>query len=530
MKKITTVLFAMLLLTLSVLAVHADQEGNVRWCNIDNDGCYLNEEGGIKSYMYFWTVESCKFFMGNDNPCKNVVPRYYSADGRHPLEPAPEPIDYHPSAASKTTELYTIPVTILQLLTPEQVFDLMFPQGAAEFNGVMIVTDLDGLQENNGQRLVSLEAAGSSKELLIPVYRPKEEFSKEDFHRNFDDFRPMTADLSESGKAALLSGSNVKNSFLIPYETEVEHAKEMNSNLNNTLKENFVLAGFLSSSGVGVVPEEERIMEAKNFEGSNEESSGSGSNEKQSGGDLSVQFSQNEFNKNDDSKSLDTKEYWENLCNKENTEELNKLEDGLFSNVFGAMIMHATGTFENTRPGNDKKTVSKENVDSGSRIPENGLFVSSVKLQSGITAHFGGSISINRGSVSGEATASSGGTQAISIDEGTLLIFNTNDLEKTNPVGGGEGQEGKAAGKSLPNAILDEFKSQATARHFTIPWGSDTQGTKVSDKNFEVHFYKGDLESENFICKQDFNGENLDENVLRFISGLRMDDLYNRRP
>ena len=69
-------MIAMLLLTLSVLAAHADQEGNARWCNIDSHGCYLNEEGGAKSYMHFWSVESCKYFMGNDDPCRNVVARY----------------------------------------------------------------------------------------------------------------------------------------------------------------------------------------------------------------------------------------------------------------------------------------------------------------------------------------------------------------------------------------------------------------------------------------------------------------------
>ena len=187
-------MIAMLLLTLSVLAAHADQEGNARWCNIDNHGCYLNEEGGVKSYMYFWTVESCKYFMGNDNLCKNVVPRYYSADGRHPLEKAPEPIVYQQPVVKTITEWYTLPVTIIQMLSGEQLFQLIFPNGAAEFNGVMIVTDLDGLQEDGNQPLVSLETAGSSEELMIPVYIPKEGFTQDNFCSNFSDFRPMTAD------------------------------------------------------------------------------------------------------------------------------------------------------------------------------------------------------------------------------------------------------------------------------------------------------------------------------------------------
>ena len=305
MKKITTVMIAMLLLTLSVLAAHADQEGNARWCNIDSHGCYLNEEGGVKSYMYFWTVESCKYFMGNDNLCKNVVPRYYSADDRHPLEKAPEPIVYQQPVVKTITEWYTLPVTIIQMLSGEQLFQLIFPNGAAEFNGVMIVTDLDVLQEDGNQPLVSLETAGSGEELMIPVYIPKEGFTQDNFYSNFSDFHPMTAELSDSGKAALLGdGAESKNSFLIPYETD----SEMNSYLNDALKENFQLAGYVSSSGVGVSPQPDRHMEAKHVDSGHEESGGSDSGSEtknnQTGGSLSVQFSNNEFDKSSESINL----------------------------------------------------------------------------------------------------------------------------------------------------------------------------------------------------------------------------------
>ena len=148
----------MLLLTLSVLAVHADQEGNARWCNIDSDGCYLNEEGGVKSYMYFWTVESCKFFMGNDDPCKNVVPRYYSADGRHPLEPAPEPIVYQPKKPVKPEEP-TIPGIA-------KLYEMAFPKGVYVMKGGLVITDSI---QGNGE-FTDLQAASASA-LLIPVYK-----------------------------------------------------------------------------------------------------------------------------------------------------------------------------------------------------------------------------------------------------------------------------------------------------------------------------------------------------------------------
>ena len=142
----------MLLLTLSVLAAHADQEGNARWCNIDSHGCYLNEEGGVKSYMYFWTVESCKYFMGNDNLCKNVVPRYYSADGRHPLEKAPEPAVHQPKPAV--------------LLSVSELYELLLPNGIAVFNGALILTG-DAIRDSGV--FTGLQAASGS-ELLIPVF------------------------------------------------------------------------------------------------------------------------------------------------------------------------------------------------------------------------------------------------------------------------------------------------------------------------------------------------------------------------
>lgn len=147
-------MIAMLLLTLSFLTVSADQEGNARWCNIDSYGCYLNEEGGAKSYMHFWTVESCRYFMGNDNPCKNVVDFYTEDKYRLPLEPAPEP-QIQPVTATQRI------ISILEL------YERLFPNGIAIFNGVLLAkADIGGLEF-----AMSLDYG---TEVLIPVYVPKD--------------------------------------------------------------------------------------------------------------------------------------------------------------------------------------------------------------------------------------------------------------------------------------------------------------------------------------------------------------------
>lgn len=65
MKRIATVIFAMLLLALSVLAASADQEGNAHWCNIDKFGCYETAEDGSTYYIMFWSESARKYIMGN---------------------------------------------------------------------------------------------------------------------------------------------------------------------------------------------------------------------------------------------------------------------------------------------------------------------------------------------------------------------------------------------------------------------------------------------------------------------------------
>ena len=67
-------------------------------------------------------------------------------------------------------------------------------------------------------------------------------------------------------------------------------------------------------------------MEGKDIQSGNEESSGSVSDGNPAGSGVPVRFSQNEFNKNADSTSLDTKDYWEQLGEK-STEDMNKLEN-----------------------------------------------------------------------------------------------------------------------------------------------------------------------------------------------------------
>ena len=550
MKKVTTVLFAMLLLTLSVLAAHADQEGNARWCNIDSHGCYLNEEGGAKSYMHFWSVESCKYFMGNDDPCRNVVARYDKDLYRMPLEPAPEPVVYKAIPKVKpitieeileemteeeirelleevlpeeyeeyietVVEYRTIPVTLVQILSNEQALDIMFPQGVVEFNGVMIVTNLDDLQEEGNQRLVSLEAAGSSKEVLIPVYLPKEGFSEEDFRRNFDDHRPITAELSERGKTALLNGSNAKNSFLIPYETEGEESEEMNSNLKNTLKENFVLAGYVSSAGVGVVPQEDRTMEAKNIgggdeKGGDEENGDSGSGSKETNVYNALQFAKKVFNPNAETKSLISDKHQAEPGKEKSPEIPVPSQNLLSSKHFNAMLMRAMGIFqtENTYivngPSNNDNTVQKEVFDSGSRnLLDSKLFFSSAKLESG--ANIGGLIEINRDGIPGlEAPSYSDNNMVIKLGANTLLV--TDYIEM---------------GKALPGTVIDENQANK--------WINGSTNTSGSPSQVIIDEYKnGNHQDSPLIWNKEGNDENLvtgNQNFLFDMGGGKGEGIH----
>ena len=161
MKKITTVILAMLLLTLSVLAASADQEGNARWCNIDKDGCYLIEADGSISYMYFWTEAARLHYMGDKTaPYTNVVPRYYSSDNRHPLEPAPTVIPPAPPLPM---------IDIVRLLRE------LLPNGIALLNNAVLIVpekEIDGaLIDFHGTDFAEiLKKQGIDAEVLVPVF------------------------------------------------------------------------------------------------------------------------------------------------------------------------------------------------------------------------------------------------------------------------------------------------------------------------------------------------------------------------
>lgn len=87
--KLFAVLFAMLCLAVLTVSVFADQEGNNRWCNIDQYGCWVTDEDtGGQNYVMFWSEEARQYFMGDSTvPYKNVVDRCIDCeDGKLPLE------------------------------------------------------------------------------------------------------------------------------------------------------------------------------------------------------------------------------------------------------------------------------------------------------------------------------------------------------------------------------------------------------------------------------------------------------------
>ena len=523
MKKITTVLIAMLLLTLSVLAAHADQEGNARWCNIDSHGCYLNEEGGAKSYMHFWSVESCKYFMGNDDPCKNVVARYDKDNHRMPLEPAPEPVVYRQPAVKKFTERYTVPVTIIQLISGEEVFRIMFPEGVAEFNGVMIVTDLDGLQDEGTQRLVSLETAGSGEELMIPVYLPKEGSSQENFLLSISDLGPMTAELSDSGKAALLGdGSGNKSSFLIPYVTEGDHAGEMNSYLDSALEENFVLAGYVSSSGVGVSPNPDRRLEAKHIDSGQEESGGSGSDDDKPGSSLPVQFSNNEFDKSSESINLpgpasNNPDDTESSGRGKRRNPRPKMYGGAIVTSSNAVLEVESGdpqgSADNEPDFDDGRLFlfNKNVITGGSLTASNGkirfMAAGGVSIQGTI-----GGNSLNRGEMQpGKISADPVLSDRYSPDSGKIFVINVpafpSGSRGNNVIISTENDQIK---KLIGSDLTEKITENGYSRLYAYPISSGgyetlTMETKDTNSEFEIHLYNDQLKEDNFIFKMDLS-------------------------
>ena len=91
--KMFAVLFSMFCLVVMIVPVLADQEGNNRWCNIDQYGCWITDvETGEQNYIMFWSEESRQYFMGDaSEPYKNVIDRCVDCEsGKLPLDPANE--------------------------------------------------------------------------------------------------------------------------------------------------------------------------------------------------------------------------------------------------------------------------------------------------------------------------------------------------------------------------------------------------------------------------------------------------------
>ena len=91
-KKIALILIAVLSAMLFAASVSADQNGNDRWCNSDEYGCWVTGEDGGKCYIMFWSEESRAYFMGGKSaPGSLVTVRPNTPGGRFEIEEAPAP-------------------------------------------------------------------------------------------------------------------------------------------------------------------------------------------------------------------------------------------------------------------------------------------------------------------------------------------------------------------------------------------------------------------------------------------------------
>lgn len=82
MKKAFLFLSFVLIFLLSA-AAYADQEGNAKWCNMDEYGCYETGEDGSTYYIMFWSEAARQRIMGNlTAPYTNVVDYCYNCNGR----------------------------------------------------------------------------------------------------------------------------------------------------------------------------------------------------------------------------------------------------------------------------------------------------------------------------------------------------------------------------------------------------------------------------------------------------------------
>ncbi len=84
------VLFVLLTAAMIFITVSADQNGNDRWCNSDEYGCWVTDEDGGKCYITFWSEEARAYFMGDKSkPGSLVTVKPNTPDGRLTLEAAP---------------------------------------------------------------------------------------------------------------------------------------------------------------------------------------------------------------------------------------------------------------------------------------------------------------------------------------------------------------------------------------------------------------------------------------------------------
>lgn len=68
-------------------AALADQEGNDRWCNSDQYGCWITGDDAGQNYIMFWSESARDLFMGPESSA-GVVTQYPA--GKMPLDPAPQ--------------------------------------------------------------------------------------------------------------------------------------------------------------------------------------------------------------------------------------------------------------------------------------------------------------------------------------------------------------------------------------------------------------------------------------------------------
>ena len=89
-KRLLFFLTVILFLLVISAAVSADQNGNYRYCNRDQYGCWVTEDDGRRSYIMFWSEEARAYFMGGKSAPESLVtvkPNTHS--GRFEMEKAP---------------------------------------------------------------------------------------------------------------------------------------------------------------------------------------------------------------------------------------------------------------------------------------------------------------------------------------------------------------------------------------------------------------------------------------------------------